>query len=120
MDVDLEDLTGAKHENAENVMLFAKDTARATGACVVVLSHLTGEYEDGSVPPPQSALLGKSAKVPEMVLNLYSPGPDMGVVVAKNRNGPADTAAESPLFLRKDLSRMLIEDYPPSFSTFAA
>lgn len=120
LNVDLEDNAGAEYQNVEQVLLFAQDIAQKTGACVVVLAHLTGEYEDGDTPPPRSALRGKGAKVPVLYLNLFRDGPDMGVVIAKHRNGPDDPKGDRPLRLRLDLSRMQIEDYPPSFNSFAA
>lgn len=120
LNVDLEDAAGQDWQNVELVLLFAQDLAAKTGACVVVLAHLTGEYEDGDTPPPKSALRGKGAKIPVLILNLFRQGQDMGVVIAKHRNGPDDPTAERPMTLRMDLSRMAIEDYPPSFNTFAA
>lgn len=120
LNVDLEDDERTEHQDVERVLLFAQDVAVKTGACVVTLAHLTGAYEDGDVPPPKSALRGKGAKTPVMNLNLYRSGDDLGVIVAKHRNGPDDPKAEKPLFLKMDLSRMAIEDYPPSYNSFTA
>lgn len=98
------------------ILQFLKEVARTTGATVVVLHHLTGEYEDGNTPPPLSALRGKVSKVPEIVLNLYRTdsvmgNEAMGVVIAKNRGGKANAAGKITVELEMDLSKMVIKDY---------
>jgi hypothetical protein len=117
LDIDLGEATGAEHQNVENVLLFSKELARNTGALVMVLAHLTGEYENGTTPPPQGALRGKGAKIPEMVLNPYRDVSDpleerFGIAIAKNREGIARADGTYTVSLKLDLSRMLIEDDP--------
>lgn len=86
---------------------YLHDVARKTGACVVVLHHVTGEHEDGSSPVPLSGLRGKVSKVPEVVLTLWRAGDDlnpmMGVAVVKNRGGKADPSGRYTAMLTWDL-----------------
>lgn len=83
--------------------------ARETGACVVVLHHLTGFYESGNVPPDQGSLEGKVAKVPSLVLGLFNGNAgDLGVTIVKNRFGDADAGGKLRVFLTVDKSRLQI------------
>ncbi|WP_440066382.1 DnaB-like helicase C-terminal domain-containing protein [Streptosporangium sp. OZ121] len=99
------------HIALESVMDYLADLARQTGACVIALHHLTGDYDDGAQPPPLSALKGKISKKPSLVLNLFRPEEGkLGVVVAKNRHGRPDPAGQYRLALNSDLARMSITD----------
>lgn len=99
------------HIALESVMDFLADMARQTGACVIALHHLTGEYDDGSQPPPLSALKGKISKKPSLVLNLFRPEEGkLGAVIAKNRHGRPDPAGRYRVVLNSDLARMQITD----------
>jgi hypothetical protein len=62
---------GESYKTGENILLFLLELARKTGACVIVLHHLVGEYDDGNKPAPMSALRGKVSKIPEMILTLF-------------------------------------------------
>lgn len=105
---DMEDRT---HIALESVMDYLADVARQTGACVIALHHLTGEFDDGGSPPPLSALKGKISKKPSLVLNLFRPEEGkLGVVVAKNRHGRPDAAGQYRLALNTDLARMQVTD----------
>lgn len=84
--------------------------ARATGACVICLHHVTGEYEDGLKPPPRRALHGKISKYPELILTLGKEGTFLGVACVKNRNGPHDPLAGNTMWLYCDLERMVFVD----------
>jgi replicative DNA helicase len=100
----------------ENTLLFLKELSRERNMCVVVLAHLTGEFEDGVTVPPLSGLRGKVSKIPEMILTLFREenplgGEDMGVAIVKNRDGIANASGRHTVSLRMDLSRMAIEDY---------
>ncbi|WP_165963966.1 DnaB-like helicase C-terminal domain-containing protein [Actinomadura sp. KC216] len=113
MNVDAEGESEAKAH--KDTLLFGLELARSRNMCVIVLAHLIGEYEDGITPPPLSALMNKIGKIPEMVLTLYNlenplGGSELGVAIVKNRDGIADAAARYGVSLRKDLSRMTIED----------
>ncbi|MEU5878198.1 DnaB-like helicase C-terminal domain-containing protein [Spirillospora sp. NPDC047279] len=107
---------GNEYKSMENVLLFGLELARKRNMCVVVLAHLTGEYEDGTTIPPLSGLRGKVSKVPEMVLTLFREETllgteDMGVAIVKNRDGIANAAGRHTVSLRMDLNRMAIEDH---------
>jgi replicative DNA helicase len=94
---------------------YLHDMARETGAAIVALHHVTGEYEDGSKPVPLSGLRGKVSKVPEVVVTLYRGGEGadrdsvMNCCPVKNRGGKADPNAGIILPLRAELERMRIE-----------
>ncbi|MEU4580014.1 DnaB-like helicase C-terminal domain-containing protein [Nonomuraea sp. NPDC023979] len=95
----------------ESIMNYLADLARATGAAVIALHHLTAEYDDGTEPPPLSALKGKISKKPGLVLNLFRPAVGkLGVVIAKNRTGQPDVGNQYRVVLNADLSRMSITD----------
>lgn len=101
----------------ENILSFLHEMARKTNACVIVLHHLTGEWEDGINPAPLSGLRGKVSKLPELILTLYRKvDPDgfgaeqLGIAVVKNRNGKASAAGRMVLVLDMDLETMSIED----------
>lgn len=113
-DVNGDDSSGAMSMQA--ILQFLHELARNTGAMVMVLHHLVGEFENGDTPPPLGALRGKVSKVPEQVLNLYRVesvmGPEaLGVVIAKNRGGKANAAGKLRVEMQMDLSRMVIKDY---------
>jgi hypothetical protein len=80
--------------------------ARLTGSHVATLAHATGEYENGDKPIPQGGVAGKLSKDPEAVITLYRYGQgQLGVIVAKNRSGRPDPAAQAPIVLNIDYSR---------------
>lgn len=67
---------------------FFNEIAKRTGAHCMLLHHLMGQYEDGNSAPPLSALLGKVAKEPNIVINLFRQDEStVGAVIAKNRDG---------------------------------
>ncbi|MEQ4716127.1 DnaB-like helicase C-terminal domain-containing protein [Nonomuraea sp. B19D2] len=105
------DVEERNHIGLESVMDYLADLARQTGACVNALHHLTGDYDDGSQPPPLSALKGKISKKPSLVLNLFRPEEGkLGVVIAKNRHGRPDVAGRYRVVLNSDLARMQVTD----------
>ncbi|QFG25463.1 DnaB-like helicase C-terminal domain-containing protein [Actinomadura sp. WMMB 499] len=119
MNVDPGDSEGNEFKSLENILLFGLELSRSKNMCVVVLHHLTGEYEDGRTPPPLSALRGKVGKVPEMVLTLWRASDDldealgqdkMGVAIVKNRDGIADPSAMYSVELDMNFARMSITD----------
>lgn len=104
------------YKSMDSILQFLKEIARMTGALVLVLHHLTGEYEDGDKPPPLSSLRGKVGKIPELVLTLWNPpNGGMGVAILKNRGGQASAAATYTVELSTDLSLMSIKDYEESY-----
>lgn len=102
-------------QNLEATCDFLHELARETGACIVALHHVTGEYDDGQKPPSLSSLRGKISKVPELVLALHRVGGDtleggrvMGVSPVKNRAGKSDPSGGWFMQLGVDLERMAI------------
>ncbi len=93
---------------------FLHELGRTTGAAIIALHHLTGEYDDGIRAAPMSALLGKISKVPEMILTLHKTGSsDFGNMIlnvspVKNRGGRADPSGNWSIELPADLERMRI------------
>lgn len=81
--------------------------ARTTGAAVLALHHVTGEWEDGQVPPPRRALHGKISKLPELILTLGKNQQEFGIAAVKNRNGGADPLAQNAVWVPCDLERMV-------------
>lgn len=117
MNVIADDTGEGSHYTQQVVLLFLQDLARKTGAMVLVLHHLTGEFEDGTKVPTLAALLGKAGKIPNVVLGLYRDTglaeEQLGVAVLKNRGGPANAAGKLVVRLSLDLSKMSIKDPQP-------
>ena len=84
--------------------------ARDTGAGIILLHHVTGEYEGGQTCPPRKALMGKVSQLPELILTLCRSGERMGVACVKNRLGPNDPTARYPLWLVSHPENMMITD----------
>lgn len=101
---DEEDNTALRHSiEALNIL------ARESGACVVVLHHLTGAYESGDSPPNLGALIGKVGKMPSLVLTMFrGEYGDLGICIVKNRFGPADPRGFMRCYIRTDQQRMRI------------
>lgn len=84
--------------------------ARTTGACVIVLHHVTGEWEDGQEPPPRRAINGKISRRIETILTLGKSGEFLGIACVKNRGGPSDPLAGNSVWFHCDFDRMSIND----------
>lgn len=108
--IDLGDNSGEGYQALESALDYLHELARQTGTAVIALHHLTGQYDDGNVPAPLSALRGKVSKVPELVLTLFRSGtpefPALGVAIVKNRNGKMDTTGGYSVVLHYDPERM--------------
>ncbi|QLF84476.1 DnaB-like dsDNA helicase [Mycobacterium phage Topanga] len=79
----------------EALMDYLHDMARRTSACVIVLHHVTGAYNDGDKPIPLGGVKGQITRVPELVLTLHRVkeefGPEtLNVSTVKNRAGRMD------------------------------
>lgn len=88
--------------------------ARKTGAAVIALHHVTGQYNNGNIPIPLGGIMGQIGKVPELILTLYRQGGDFGpmtmrVCPVKNRTGRADPTAELSYPLIYEPERMRLE-----------
>jgi energy-coupling factor transporter ATP-binding protein EcfA2 len=97
------------------IMKELKFLARDTNACVLVLHH-TQEGSQGYPCQPRSALQGKVAQIPAMVLTvgqqMLPNGIDSYLCVApvKNRYGRADQTGQTYVQLSFDPERMYLED----------
>ena len=80
----------ASHVQKDSVMHHLQGLATYTNAHVMVLHHVTGQYEDGLMPIPKSGLLDKVAKRPRLVVTLYRSAENLlGVCIVKNSTGQA-------------------------------
>lgn len=112
-------LSGSENELSQaldTLMAWLHDLARTTEACVIVLHHVTGGYNDATTPIPLSGVKGQIGRVPELILTLHkSPDPygvsdDLNVSTVKNRGQRADPSGQTFAELTFDGSRMLITD----------
>ncbi|OEV28672.1 hypothetical protein AN220_00595 [Streptomyces nanshensis] len=106
---------GEGYQADEGILSYLHDTARTTQACVVVLHHVTGQYDSGSEPVPLSGLRNKVSKLPVLVLTLFRQQDEMGtenlgVAVVKNRFGKASAGGSYVLELSCNLDCMDISD----------
>lgn len=87
---------GDPFSGLEGLMDFLHGMARETSACVVVLHHVTGEYNNGDKAIPLNGVKGQITRVPEMVLTIHrKPGyiEDHWILCVspvKNRGGRPD------------------------------
>lgn len=84
--------------------------ARESRACVLVLHHVTGEFDGTEKPPPRRALMGKVSHYPEVVMTLAKSQTFVGLACVKNRNGPADPTGEQAIWLAADYARCRVSD----------
>jgi hypothetical protein len=87
--------------------------ARRTKACVWLLHH-TSEQSEAWITsaPPRSAIQGKLAQLPEVILTMANHEGVLWVAVAKNRHGKSDPLARAPLRMVVDFVTMRIWDEP--------
>lgn len=84
----------------DDLMAWLHDLARTTGACVIVLHHVTGPFNDADKPIPLSGVKGQIGRVPELILTLHKHtneiGPDtLCVSTVKNRGNRADPSGNT-------------------------
>ena len=91
-------------------MEYLHGLAGDTGACIIVLHHLVGLYEDSVVPAPQSALEGKVSKLPAVILTLAKIQGKLRIAIVKNRSGDADTSARKVVELEYHPAKMYLGD----------
>ena len=113
INVDPEDLGEGQRSSLSAVMAYLKTMAQKTNSCIVMLHHLTGDYDDGNRPAPMSALIDKVSKLPEQILTLHREGvgydgmpKNMGVSIVKNRDGESDASGQMIVYL----------DYGPDYA----
>lgn len=93
INVDPEGLPGT-HQVHDGIIAWFQRLAQVTNAAVVILCHVTGDYEDGVTPIPLSGLMNKVGKRPRLVLTLYKVTSTLlGVRVVKNSSGKAASDA---------------------------
>jgi len=92
-----------------NLMKELKWWARETGAAVVVCHH-TSEGVAGNPCPPRSALHGKVAQTPSLILTVHSQVGLLAVCAVKNRYGPADATGATPIWLSYEPASMQVLD----------
>jgi hypothetical protein len=85
--------------------------ARRTKACVWLLHH-TSEQSEAWITgaPPRSAIQGKLAQLPEVILTLASNEGTLQVAVVKNRHGVSDPLAKRPMEWILDFVTMRLWD----------
>lgn len=87
--------SGDPFSGLEALMDYLHSMARVTGACVIGLHHVTGDYNNGQKAIPLNGVKGQITRVPQLVLTLWRPAPGrLGVSVVKNRGGKADPSGE--------------------------
>lgn len=79
---------------------YMSDMARVTGAHVLALHHVVGEFSDGLQPIPLSGVKGKVGRVPNLVLTIHKETDEMdGAILhvspVKNREGFADPSGQT-------------------------
>jgi hypothetical protein len=79
---------------------YMSDMARVTGAHVLSLHHVTGEYSDGLQPIPLSGVKGKIGRVPNVILTIHKEidgmdGRILHVSPVKNREGFEDSSGQT-------------------------
>lgn len=99
----------------EALLDYLHTLARNTGACVIGLHHVIGEYNDGDKPIPVSGVKGQISRVPELILTMHRKrsefGPDLLMVsTVKNRGGRADPSGQDAATLEFIGDSMTIRD----------
>ncbi len=88
------------------------DLTNDENAEVLILSGdiCTAKMFNGNPCPPRSALHGKIAQTPSLILTVHGQLASMGVCAVKNRYGPADANGATPVWLAYDPASMQIKD----------
>ena len=99
----------------EVLMDYLHEVARETGAAVVGMHHVKGDYNDGDKPIPLSGIKGQIGRVPELILSLHRVqstygGDALRVSVIKNRSGKADPSGRTYAELRFEGRTMTLGD----------
>ena len=109
--VDITHEQGDEFSSLRSLMREVKWWSRDTGSAFCILHH-TSEGYHGQPCPPRSALHGKIAQIPSLVLTLSSDEPGlMAVAAVKNRYGPADATGKTAVWMDYHPSTMQIKDF---------
>ncbi len=116
------DAEGNASTGLNALMKYLHGMARDTGACVIGLHHVTGEYNDAVKPIPLRGLKDQIGRVPEMVLTLWKKVSEFGgtrlmVSTVKNRGGKADISGQEAVELEFIGDSMTIRDVPGALMT---
>lgn len=99
----------------ESLMDYLHTMGRNTGAFVLALHHVTGEYNDGLRPIPLSGIKQQLGRVPEMVLTMHRGQrfgqPTLNVSLVKSRNGKFDPSGWTYDELKFEGDSMQIKDF---------
>lgn len=79
-------------DSQEKVLDELHALAGATGAHVMALHHVTGQYHDGDKPIPLSGVENKLTQLPSHVLTLFRKDQHVHMSVVKNRTGKTDAS----------------------------
>lgn len=115
LDVEL-DASEDQAQSLDQLMAWLHDMARTTEACVIVLHHVTGPYNDAKTPIPLSGVKGQIGRVPELILTLhkgesgYGDVEELRISTVKNRGQKADPSGNDYAELTFDGYRMSIKD----------
>lgn len=116
----VDNLMNMVHDDSSNEWQGMRQTvkslhylARRTKACVWLLHH-TSEQSDVWIKkaPPRTAIQGKLAQLPEVILTMANDNGILWVAVVKNRHGPSDPLAEEPLRMIIDFAQNRLWDEP--------
>lgn len=104
INVDSEGAAG--HEQKDSVMAWLQQLAGKTNSHIMVLQHVTKEFENGLTPIPKAGLLDSVAKRPRLVITLFKINElSLGFRVVKNSNGRMAADATYGVDLKVDFSR---------------
>ncbi len=88
-----------------------KFLSRQTGAAILVLHHVTEAFHvNEGTAPSRSAILGKDARLPALVLTITNDNGFLGVAVVKNRYGKCDPSGRTVTWFTFDGARMCINE----------
>lgn len=116
LDVVMEGSDEDQSQSLDALMAWLHDMARTTEACVIVLHHVTGPYNDANQPIPLSGVKGQIGRVPELILTLHKEVGEYGyedllkVSTVKNRGQKADPSGQDFAELTFDGYHMQIKD----------
>jgi predicted ATP-dependent serine protease len=108
--VDVTHDSGDEFSSLRSLMREVKWWARETNAAFLILHH-TSEGVEGRPCPPRSALHGKIAQIPSLIVTLGSVTPGvMYAAAVKNRYGPADPTGQTFMSMEYVPSVMMLRD----------
>lgn len=108
--MNMDDAADGDHNN---MRMFIRDIdimAREAECHVLVLHHTSeGNWAAGQ-PPPRSAVMGKIAQFPRLMLTVGVNEETMNVAVVKNTNGPQDPSGATFFPMCLDAEKMTVKD----------